>query len=126
MEHPKKNPQQNITRPAPAGGQGDFGLAYITSKNQKEAQKLAHICLSQKLTACVNIIPSVVSCYQWKGEFKQEPETIVLMKTRADLFHKLCAVIKQNHSYECPCVVFIPFSKADAVFLQWINSELTK
>ena len=101
-----------------------YGFVYVTAKNQTEAQKIARALIQKKLIACANIFPSIVSCYEWKGQYTEEKETILMLKTRQDLFIKIKKTILQNHSYECPCIVFIPISKGSAPFLSWVDSKL--
>lgn len=101
-----------------------YGFVYVTTKNPQEAKKIARICLNQKLAACVNIFPSVLSCYEWENKYTEEEETVLILKTRQDLFKGLCEVVKSHHSYTCPCVVFIPVSKGHLPFLSWMDSQL--
>ena len=101
-----------------------YGFVYVTTSHKEEAKKIAHICLSQKLAACVNIFPPILSCYEWQGEQKEEEETVLILKTRQDLFKTLCETIKNKHSYTCPCIVFIPILKGLPSFFSWMDSQL--
>lgn len=101
-----------------------YGFAYVTTQSSQEAKKIARVCLDQKLAACVNIFPSILSCYEWKSEYVEERETVLILKTRQDLFPDLCQVVIKHHSYTCPCVVFIPFSHGHLPFLSWMDSQL--
>ena len=101
-----------------------YGWAYITASSVKEAKTLAKVCLNKKLTACVNVFPSILSYYKWKNSLQESKEAAVFMKTRKSLFKKLSLEIKKHHSYSCPCILFIPFSKGHPPFLQWIKNEL--
>ena len=103
-----------------------YGLAYIPVSGQAEAERIARICIAEKLAACINILPAIHSFYRWKGKTQKEQEVLVLMKTRADVFKKLSAVIKKHHSYECPCIVFLPFSKVYPAYAKWMTSELVQ
>ena len=40
---------------------------YITCSDKKEAEKIALALVNEKLAACANIIPRVVSVFSWKG-----------------------------------------------------------
>ena len=100
-----------------------YGFLYVTTSSLKEAKKLAQIGLSKNLAACVNIIQSS-SMYNWKGSQAEEQEFILIIKTRQDLFSALSEEIKKHHSYECPCIVFVPFSKVESAFLKWMDSQL--
>lgn len=101
-----------------------YGLAYVTAPNLEIAKKLAQILLSKKLTACINIFQSVCSMYNWKDSQAEEQEYILIIKTQEDLFETLSKEIKKHHSCECPCIVFIPFSKLEPAFLKWMESQL--
>lgn len=101
-----------------------YGFAYVTAPDLEIAKKLAQMCLSKKLAACVNIFQSVCSMYNWKDSQAEEQEHILIIKTSEDLFETLSEEIKKHHSYECPCIVFIPFSKVEPNFLKWIKSQL--
>ena len=102
-----------------------YGFAYVTVTDKEEAKKIAQICLDQNLTACANIFPSMFSCYKWEGKNREEGEAVLLLKTRLDLFNKLRETVIQNHSYTCPCVVFVPWSAGAVPFLNWMDSQLT-
>ena len=105
--------------------QQQYGLVYVTTDSRQEAKKLAEVCVDKKLCACVNIFPPILSCYTWKNEYKEAEETVLMMKTREDLFEMLSAEIKKHHSYTCPCIVFIPILKGESSFLKWIQSQTT-
>ena len=105
--------------------QQQYGLVYVTASSMQEAKKLAQICVNKKLCACVNIFPPILSCYTWQDEYKETEETVFIMKTRENLFEALSAEIKKHHSYECPCIIFIPILKGEVSFLKWIKNHTT-
>ena len=100
-----------------------YGFVYVTAPSLKEATRLADLCIRQNLAACANIYPSVLSVYKWKNKLLKEKEVVLILKTRAALFSKLHKALKKHHSYTCPCVVFVPFSKGDGGFLSWIKKQ---
>ena len=102
-----------------------YGWAYITASNIKEAKQLAKLCLNKKLTACVNIFPSILSYYNWENILQESKETALVMKTRKNLFKKLSKEIKKHHSYNCPCILFIPFTAGEPQFLKWMKNKLS-
>ena len=101
-----------------------YGFVYVTVPDEKTAKEIAHQCIDQKLSACANIFPPHLSCYKWKGEKREEKEVVLILKTREDLFENLCSTIKSLHTYECPCIVFIPLSKGYLPFFSWMDSQL--
>jgi len=103
-----------------------YGFAYVTTRNKKEAKNLAQFCIKEKLSACVNIFPPIVSVYSWKGKLVNEEEIALLIKTREDLFPVLCTALIKKHNYETPCIVYIPFSKGYKKFFSWMDLQLQK
>ena len=45
--------------------------------------------MSNKLAACVNIIPGVTSVYEWEGKIENDSELILMIKTRTSLVTNL-------------------------------------
>ena len=100
-------------------------LAYVTAKDKAEAQRLAQGLLEQRLVACVNVLEGMNSFYWWKGRIEQGQETVLLLKTRSDKTQQINEWIKSFHSYETPCVLFLPITGGNPAYLQWLNSELS-
>ena len=98
-------------------------FVYVTCKDIKEARKIAGFCVEERLVSCGNIIPQMESFYWWDGQVNHEPESILIMKTREDLYDKVEKAVKNLHSYECPCIVALPIIKGFAPFLHWIDEE---
>ena len=49
-----------------------YGLVYVTTSNNDEAEKLSRKILNEKLAACANILNSSKSIYWWKGEINED------------------------------------------------------
>ncbi len=66
--------------------------------------------MSTRLSACVNIIPSVTSVYRWKGSVESESEVLMMIKTRNDLIPNLTQMIRANHPHEVFELITVPVS----------------
>ena len=99
-------------------------LVYITTKNREEAQHIATVLVGERLAACANIVESIRSIYRWKGETHNDPEALLLVKTREDRVADLIKRARELHSYECPCIVSLPISDGFAPFLNWVAEEV--
>lgn len=89
------------------------------------AEEIARALVEQKLAACVNVLPGVVSIYRWKGAIERGEESTLLIKTRDDLVPSLMEAIRKIHPYEVPEIVALPVD-ADGVnpaYLAWVDSE---
>ena len=101
----------------------EFGVMLTTTPTREEAARIARLLTDEKLAACVQLL-SIESFYLWDGKTQNEPETLLLIKTRTALFEQAIARIKAVHSYTVPQIVALPFSAGFAGYLNWI-SEVT-
>jgi periplasmic divalent cation tolerance protein len=97
----------------------DTGLVTTTVANREQARHIAKALLAERLAACVQLV-EIESHYVWNGEEKAEPEVMLLIKTRADLFERTIARIKALHAYETPEIVAQTFSAGFQPYLAWI------
>lgn len=100
-------------------------LGYSTFSSDPEARKIATILIEKKLIACANIFPTIKSIYWWKGKIVTDTETAVIFKTIKGNVSEIIQIIKREHSYEIPGVVFFPIEDGNPDFLKWI-SKATK
>ncbi|XP_021341733.1 uncharacterized protein LOC110442446 isoform X2 [Mizuhopecten yessoensis] len=56
---------------------GTHSMAFITVPTMDVAKTLSHGLVQEKLAACVNIIPSVTSVYEWEGKVNEDPELLM-------------------------------------------------
>jgi len=102
----------------------EYVIVYITAKDMEEAKKIQDILVSEKLAACVNIIPEIKSCYWWKGEKEKANEVALIAKTKKDLIDKLTKKVKEIHSYDVPCIIALPIVGGNEDFLKWIGESV--
>lgn len=101
-------------------------FTYITTETKEEAQKVGAALIEARLAACVNIIDGMTSMFYWDGGVQSENETVLIAKTRKDLSEQVIEKVKEVHSYDCPCVVFLPVDSGNPDFLQWLKEETQK
>ncbi|PPE03410.1 divalent cation tolerance protein CutA [Holospora curviuscula] len=83
----------------------NIAVLYTTIGTQQEAEQLANIMISQKLAACINIIPGGQSIYLWDGKIEQSAECYMLFKTTIEAMQELEQFIIQNHPYDVPAIL---------------------
>jgi len=98
-------------------------FVYITAKDLAEAEKIGQVLVGERLAACVNILDGMLSMYWWQGQLEKSKEVVIIAKTREELKESLLERVKEIHSYDCPCVVFLPVQGGNKEFLDWINAE---
>ena len=58
-------------------------FVYTTYPSLVEAEKAGRALVEQRLCACVNILPGMVSHYWWNGALERSEEVVMIIKTRA-------------------------------------------
>ena len=104
----------------------NFQIALCTAPDLETAQHLARLMVEQQLAACVNLMPNIISVYQWQGEIEQESEVLMLIKTEEKLIHKLDDLLEQEHPYEVPELISCNIEQASGSYLQWLADSLKK
>lgn len=88
-----------------------------------ESAKIAQILVKEKLAACVNVV-EVNSYFKWKGEFSEDEEALLIIKTEKKKMDRLIERIKEVHSYELPEIIAIPIVAGYDKYLAWMKEEL--
>lgn len=100
-----------------------FVFAYIPCKDQEEALSIGKQCVSQKIAACGNILPGMMSVYEWEGKIRTETECLLLLKTTQAQQHDVTETVQSLHSYDLPCIVFLPIESGHDPYLRWIDEQ---
>ncbi|MHC1590839.1 MAG: divalent-cation tolerance protein CutA [Candidatus Helarchaeales archaeon] len=100
----------------------DFGVVFVTC-SPKQASEIARAVVESKLAACVNVIPNVTSVYTWQGKVEEDQESLLVMKTREELFESLKEKILNIHSYDLPEIIFLPIKSGHQPYLEWISQS---
>ena len=102
----------------------NYILVLVTASSKKEAEKISHRLLEQKLIACANIVGPVSSHFHWGGKVEAAEEFLVLMKSRRDLFEELSEQVRGLHSYEVPEILALPIVAGSEAYLDWLSGSL--
>jgi periplasmic divalent cation tolerance protein len=96
-----------------------YATIITTCADKESAQKIAKLLVEKRLAACVQMFP-VESVYLWKGEVCSDSETALFIKSKAALFDKIAAAIKESHAYELPEIIQIPITDGLPDYLKWL------
>ena len=91
-----------------------------TTGREQEARSIARQLVEERLAACVNILGPIRSVYRWRGAVEEEPEFLLLIKTRAILLPRLERRLIELHSYEVPEMLAIAPSAGSPDYLAWL------
>ncbi|MEW6741145.1 MAG: divalent-cation tolerance protein CutA [Planctomycetota bacterium] len=101
----------------------DARVVLVTATSADEARRIAEHVVEERLAACVNVLEGLTSIYRWEGRVVSESECLLVIKTRAALFDRLEARIRQLHSYTTPEIVALPIVQGFAPYLRWIEES---
>jgi len=102
----------------------DLRIGLCTVPDETTAGLIADALVSEKLAACVNIIPSVVSVYRWQDAVEHSKELLLLIKTSESVWPLLEARILELHPYELPEIIAVPIHTGQTDYTQWIENNL--
>ena len=98
----------------------EFSVVMATCGSIDEAKAIIDALLDEKLAACIQTI-QIDSHYIWKNDICRDPEILLLIKTKKDLFEEIKNTICKNHSYELPEIILLPIKEGYPPYLAWIN-----
>lgn len=99
-------------------------MILCTCPDAGTANAIARHLVTAKLAACINILPSVTSIYEWQGKIETAQEQLLLIKSCQSHYAMIEAEIKRLHPYELPEVIAITIERGLPDYLKWINSCL--
>ncbi|MCK5215354.1 MAG: divalent-cation tolerance protein CutA [Candidatus Omnitrophica bacterium] len=99
-------------------------VVFITAKDVEQADKIARRLLGKKLVACVNTVGSITSQYWWEGEIQKDTESLLIIKSRQELFHEIEKEVKALHSYSVPEIIAVPIIDGNPDYLDWIKETV--
>ena len=96
-------------------------VAFITASNEDEAAKISRALVESRLAGCVNIIRDIRSIYSWQGKIEDEPEVLMIAKTRKPLLDAFMKKVKELHSYTVPEIIALPIIGGSEDYLKWLR-----
>lgn len=97
-------------------------LCYCACPDADSAQRIAGALVAERLAACVNRLPGVVSTYRWQGAVATEREELLLIKTTALRFEALRQRLLALHPYALPELVAVPVERGHGAYLDWVRA----
>ncbi len=99
-------------------------IVYCSVPDEVVARRISRALVSEGLCACVSQIPRLTSYYIYAGEFCEDEELMLLIKTDEPMFERLEVRIKELHPYELPEIIAVPISHASDEYATWLKDAL--
>ena len=96
---------------------------WINCPDAAVAKSIGEAILEQRLAAAYNVYPPIQSGYHWKGEVTSATEVPLLVKSREELFDRICSTVRDLHPYETPSIVGWAVEYVNDDYEAWIAAE---
>jgi uncharacterized protein involved in tolerance to divalent cations len=103
--------------------ENDCVLVWTTIGKTADGRGMASILVTERLAACVNVLPEMESFYRWKGQVETDHERQLIMKTTAARVPALRARVHDLHDYEVPEFIVMPIVGGNEAYLNWIRES---
>jgi periplasmic divalent cation tolerance protein len=103
--------------------ENDCVLVWTTIGKTADGRGMASILVTERLAACVNVLPEMESFYRWKGQVETDHERQLIMKTTAARVPALRARVRDLHDYEVPEFIVMPILGGNEAYLNWIRES---
>jgi periplasmic divalent cation tolerance protein len=104
-------------------GASELALVLSTLPDRAAAERLVAQLVEERLIACGNLLPGVVSIFRWSDAVQREEEVLVLMKTPPSLVERLFQRIAELHPYEVPELVSLSVDAVSNAYCRWVRQE---
>jgi periplasmic divalent cation tolerance protein len=97
----------------------DVVVALCTTPPEN-ARSIATRLVTERLAACVNVVPAVESIYRWEGRIESGAESLLVIKTTSGQLAALAQRLVAIHPYQCPELITLPVTGGLPAYLQWV------
>jgi periplasmic divalent cation tolerance protein len=101
----------------------DCVIVWTTIGKTADGRGMASILVTERLAACVNVLPEMESIYRWRGQVETDIERQLVMKTTAARVPALKARVHDLHGYEVPEFIVTPIVGGSDAYLNWIRDS---
>lgn len=101
----------------------DVRVVLVTAPNAETGEFLARELVEERVAACANVVPGLISVFWWEGEIQRDDEVLVIFKTGRDRLEALRARVSELHPYEVPEVLALPVDFSHGPYAEWVMEE---
>jgi periplasmic divalent cation tolerance protein len=99
-------------------------LVLTTFANSEDATRVVRALVEERLIACGNLLPGARSIYRWQGQVADQPEVVVLMKTRKQDWTAFLSRLHELHPYDTPECVAVRIAAGAPKYMAWLEAAL--
>lgn len=102
----------------------DTLVVLVTVPSVEAGQSIARALVAEHLAACVNVVPGIRSIFFWEGRLQEEPEALLVVKTRRECYDALQRRVIELHPYSVPEVLALPVEAGSPTYLAWVEETV--
>jgi periplasmic divalent cation tolerance protein len=100
-----------------------YVIALTTLPADADVDAFGRALVEERLAACVNVLPEMISIYRWEGKVEKSAERQVIIKTTAARLADLRERIRQLHTYDVPEFLVISILDGSEEYLKWVGES---
>jgi periplasmic divalent cation tolerance protein len=104
---------------------GDYIVVLVTVADEAAGRALGRPLVEEGLAACVQVLPGGRAIYRWQGTLYDEPQTQLIIKTRARAWSALRQRIVALHTDEVPEILVLPVIDGFPGYLGWMDDSVS-
>jgi len=99
-------------------------LVLSTVPDDPSAEAIARTLVEERLAACVNLLPPMISIFRWQGAVERGAERQIVMKTTRARLDALEQRLTELHTYELPEFIVLPIDRGTDAYLAWVREQV--
>jgi periplasmic divalent cation tolerance protein len=103
-----------------------MALVYCPCPSLEEAKRLGNALLDARVAGCINILPGMVSLYDWKGAREEAAEVVLIAKTTSELADGVKKLLEREHSYDIPAILTLPLTDMNSGYRDWLLQNIRR
>jgi periplasmic divalent cation tolerance protein len=107
-----------------SNGEVKSRVVLVTVPDMEVAKSIARGLVEARLAACVNVLPGVLSIYQWEGEIAEDQELLLVIKTTAAALGELERALVAAHPYDTPEFIVLDPVHVEPGYAAWLAAEV--
>lgn len=101
----------------------ELRLVLTTVPSREVGEGMVRELIEERLIACANLVPELISIFRWQSEIQKETEILILMKTSHSNVPRLYERVSELHPYEVPELLTLSVESASNAYRRWVLSE---
>ena len=98
-------------------------IVLTTLSASTDADAFARMLVTDRLAACVNVLPPMTSLYRWKDAIEEDSERQLVIKTTGDRVAAIEARFRELHPYELPEFLILT-ADASSAYSAWLGDAV--